>query len=203
MAAGYLWPSTQTRLIRDIRELKNNAAWQEFVDLYGPLIFRVCRKWNLQQSDAEDVTQEVFRQVSRAISVFRYDPERGKFRSWLGTIATREAQRYLKKKKKSEQPLGGDNSSEIIDSLTLGDNSEWDDEFNTHIYETVLGLARDEFAPETWQAFDLVWIQGKAPSDVALLMTRKPEWVYKAKFNVLKRLKELVNELLSDGTFFD
>ncbi|MGL5098329.1 MAG: RNA polymerase sigma factor, partial [Planctomycetia bacterium] len=35
------------------------GAWDEFVDRYGRLLYRWCRRWGVQESDAEDVTQNV------------------------------------------------------------------------------------------------------------------------------------------------
>ena len=33
----------------------DERAWQEFTDHYAPLIYRWCRKHNLQDADAKDV----------------------------------------------------------------------------------------------------------------------------------------------------
>jgi len=40
----------------------------------------------LLETDARDVDQEVMIHVSKGIERFRDDPQRGQFRSWLGTI---------------------------------------------------------------------------------------------------------------------
>src|SRR5262245_26472535 len=37
----------------------DQTAWREFVEHYGPMIFKWCRRWNLQEADARDVTQQV------------------------------------------------------------------------------------------------------------------------------------------------
>src|SRR5581483_11963710 len=48
-------------------------AWYRFVHLYSPLVYRWCRQAGLQQADAADVGQEVFRAVAQRIGEFRRD----------------------------------------------------------------------------------------------------------------------------------
>src|SRR4051812_26981460 len=67
----------------------DQALWGEFVDRYGPLIYGWCRRWKLQESDAEDVTQDVLLRLATRMREFRYDPSRS-FRGWLKTL-TRHA----------------------------------------------------------------------------------------------------------------
>ena len=50
-----------TLLGRLRRDPTNQAAWAEFVDHYGARIYGWCRKWNLQEADAQDVTQNVLK----------------------------------------------------------------------------------------------------------------------------------------------
>ena len=64
----------------------NQEAWSEFVRRYGPQIYRWCRRWQLQEADAEDVTQAVLLKLSEKMRTFRYDAERS-FRAYLKTLA--------------------------------------------------------------------------------------------------------------------
>ena len=42
------------------------GAWERLVSLYAPLVYRWCRHWGLQPSDAENVGQEVFARLAHA-----------------------------------------------------------------------------------------------------------------------------------------
>ena len=53
-----------TLLDRLRRDPKDQAAWSEFVARYGPRILQWCRGWGLQESDAQDVTQDVLLKLS-------------------------------------------------------------------------------------------------------------------------------------------
>src|SRR5437868_850127 len=84
-------PSSDTSLTLMMRVQKapaDSKAWEEFVQHYRPMIQDWCRKWGLQDSDAEDVTQEVLLKFLTVIKQFRYDPDQS-FRSWLKTVTHR------------------------------------------------------------------------------------------------------------------
>lgn len=72
----------QTLLSRLRRSPSDQAAWSDFVQRYGRKIYQWCRFWNLQEADAEDVTQTVLLEVARQMNMFEYDPA-GSFRAWL------------------------------------------------------------------------------------------------------------------------
>src|SRR5205807_1606188 len=77
-------PSTKVRLMADalltrasllarLRDPKDRAAWQQFVELYGSLVYGFVRRRGLQDADAADLTQEVFLAVAQAAGRWQYD----------------------------------------------------------------------------------------------------------------------------------
>ena len=86
MADAWLPTTCPTLLARLRHDPSNESAWDEFIDQYGRHIYRWCRKWNLQDADAEDVTQEILLKLSRKLQDFSYDPN-SSFRGWLKTVA--------------------------------------------------------------------------------------------------------------------
>src|SRR6516165_4697819 len=60
-------PATRHSLIVKLRDPADGAAWGEFVALYEPLIYRLARRKGLQDADARDLCQAVFRAVAQAI----------------------------------------------------------------------------------------------------------------------------------------
>ena len=71
-----------------IRDSADTLAWSQFVDIYGPLIYRFGRRKGLQDADATDLMQDVFDLIAQNIVKFNYNPDVGKFRSWLFVVAS-------------------------------------------------------------------------------------------------------------------
>src|SRR3954469_9704936 len=88
-------PLTRVSLLIQIRDGSNHAAWQEFVDLYGPVIYGFARKRGLQDADAADLMQDVLRSVSSAVHRLEYDQARGSFRGWLFTVTRNKIFNFL------------------------------------------------------------------------------------------------------------
>src|SRR5262245_51933513 len=60
-------------------------AWRQFVDVYGRQIYKWCRYRQLQDADAQEVTQQVPVLLLAKMKEFVYDPGRS-FRAWLKTV---------------------------------------------------------------------------------------------------------------------
>src|SRR5579884_664762 len=85
-------PRTRLTLLGALRQ---GLRWEEFVALYGRLILAWGRRdFGLQESDAENLCQEVLIRVWKGIA--GYDPARGPFRAWLYTC-TRNAVSNLRR----------------------------------------------------------------------------------------------------------
>jgi RNA polymerase sigma-70 factor (ECF subfamily) len=80
-----LLKTSLTLLGRLRRDPKNQAAWSDLVARYGPRIRQWYRRWRLQESDAQDVTQDALLKLYLLMARFVYDPS-GSFRGWLKTL---------------------------------------------------------------------------------------------------------------------
>ncbi|HUQ72707.1 MAG TPA: sigma-70 family RNA polymerase sigma factor, partial [Planctomycetaceae bacterium] len=190
MATSNDWPSTRESLIEQMQAEPNGPAWGLFAEVYVPLIYRFCRRRGFQDADANDVTNNVFLAVHRGFRTFRYDPERGRFRGWLGTVTRNELTRL----KPPKNPLPPD----------LPDfDADWIVACNTHLLQLALERIRPEFSELTWQAFDLVWLQSHKAAAVAAQLGRSSHWVHQAQFRVLRRLEREVRFLMDDMPGFD
>src|SRR4051794_25181714 len=66
-------PATSASLLIRLQQAPaDQDAWLEFLRRYGPRIHNWCRRWGLQEADAQDVTQNVLLKLTRAMQAFRY-----------------------------------------------------------------------------------------------------------------------------------
>ena len=73
-------PNTRPSLLVRIRDPLDERAWSEFLEIYTPLVYQLARRKGLQDADAADLVQEVFRAVAGSIDRWDPDPKRGSFR---------------------------------------------------------------------------------------------------------------------------
>src|SRR5688572_21825063 len=80
-------PDTRASLILRLPNAADVAAWDEFVAVYEPLVFRLALGRGLQPADADDLVQEVFSAVANQVGEWLQRMDRGSFRAWLLRIA--------------------------------------------------------------------------------------------------------------------
>jgi RNA polymerase sigma-70 factor (ECF subfamily) len=180
----------------------DQEAWQTFVDLYTPLVYRFCRGRGLQDADASDVTQQVLSIVHRTIGKFEYDRERGRFRSWLGAVTAHEITRYQRKQQQPGKGAGDGWGSDLADLESAAVDPAWAEEFNGYIYQLALSRIQAEFDPLVWQAFELTLVKDVKPRAAAQQLGKTPAWVCKARYKVLDRLRKELDFLTSDAALF-
>src|SRR4051794_28075980 len=88
-------PATRASLLVRLRDPQDGEAWRQFVQLYASVVYGFARRRGLQDADAADLMQDVFRAVSAAIGRLDYDPQRGSFRSWLYTVTRSKLYNFL------------------------------------------------------------------------------------------------------------
>lgn len=160
--------TTHVSLLIRLRNAQDELAWSEFVEIYGPLIYRYG-SWNgLQDADATDLVQEVLREVARSIGRFDYDPHVGKFRNWLLTIARRVSSRL--RRKQNRQPVGSGDSrvmTALRDLPADDDTARWDEEYRRQLFQWAAEQIRTQFRDSTWRAFWLTAVEGQKPQQAA------------------------------------
>jgi RNA polymerase sigma-70 factor (ECF subfamily) len=183
-----------------VRDPRDAQTWQTFVHVYGRLVYRHCRGRGLRHEDAENVTQEVFALVGRAIRGFDYRPERGRFRDWLGTVTRNEINRFRKKESRAARGGGGALEGQALEGLAARtEDTAWAEEFNAHLLATALARSRPHFEEQTWRAFERVWLDRRPAAEVARKLNVAIDRVYVAKSRVLARLEEEVKELAEES----
>lgn len=200
--ADALLPTTSVTLLAQLRrDPSNQTGWDEFVERYGRHIYRWCRQWKLQDADAEDVTQNILVKLSQKLRDFAYDPSRS-FRGWLKTVAHHtwrdfEAGRY----RRNQSGAGDSGVQEMMLAVEARDDlaRKLDEAYDLELLETAKVRVRLRVAPQNWEAFQLLAIEGLPVAEVAARLQMRVALVYVAKSRVQKMLREEIAKL-SDGS---
>jgi RNA polymerase sigma-70 factor (ECF subfamily) len=191
---------TRASLLVRLRDPHDGLAWQQFVELYGGLVYGFVRRRGLQDADAADLTQEVLQAVSQTMGRWQYDPSQGTFRGWLFAMTRNKMARFLKRRQR--QPVGSGDSAaqERLNEEAGPDDSEkaWDQEYQQQLFRLAAEQIRGSFTPTTWQAFWLTAVEGKSAAEAGAAVNLSPGAVYVAKSRVLARLAEKIQELQAD-----
>lgn len=176
------------------------ASWERLVSLYTPLLRHWCRRWGLQAADTDEVCQESFAAVARALPDFEHAG--GSFRGWLRTIARHKAVDYLRRAGKGVTGAGGSEALTRLHRLEAPDDDEVPDLAAERrlLYRRALRIIRDSFAESDWQAFDRVVCRGQTPADVARDLNVTVNKVYLAKSRILRKLRAEFRDLIDDGS---
>src|SRR5579871_5154091 len=168
MAAG-ADSQTSTTLLRRLRQDPTDpGAWNEFVERYGRMIYRWCRRYRLQEADAEDVTQNVLLILAAQMKKFAYDPTKS-FRGWLKTITYRSWCQFARTRSKPGGGLGGDQNLDQLCSAEAGADflQLLQQEGDRELLEKAMELVRLRVQPHTWEAFRLLALEGLSGAEAA------------------------------------
>jgi RNA polymerase sigma-70 factor (ECF subfamily) len=175
-------------------------AWERFVRLYSPVIYRWCRRSGLTAEDAADVFQEVLSAVMLHLSDFHRDRPQDSFSGWLAAITRNKVRDLYRRRHGRAEARGGSTAQrQMADIPQPPEPSEEfiqpDAESAAWLSRRALDLIRAEFENRTWDAFWRVTIQGQSSSQVAEDLQMSIPAVYTAKSRVLRRLRQVMGEL--------
>jgi RNA polymerase sigma factor (sigma-70 family) len=193
-------PSTRPSLLARIRDPQDERAWAEFLEIYSPLVHRLARRKGLQEADAADLTQEVFRAVAAAIDRWDPDPSKGSFRGWLFRISRNLIVNLLVSQRRQPRGTGESDVGRLLDQQPAPDAEDtmlFDGEYRRRIFAWAAERVRGEFRENTWQAFWRAGVEGQESRAVAEALGMSTGAVYIAKSRVMARLRREIE--LAEG----
>jgi RNA polymerase sigma-70 factor (ECF subfamily) len=186
-------PATRASLLLRLRDPRDAAAWNDFVDLYGPLVYGYARKQGLQDADASDLSQDVLVAVAGAVGRLQYDPSRGAFRNWLFTVVRRKL--IAQRRRQAVRTAGGGDTGiqHLLEQCPAGDvQTDWDAEFEQRLFVWACAQVRRNVTDVTWQAFWRTAVDGRRGKAVAAELGLSVAAVYQARGRVFAKLKEAI-----------
>ena len=191
-------PDTSVSLLDRLRSQPDSASWQRLVELYAPLIRGWLLREGLQQSDADDLAQDVLAVLVHELPAFQRQRP-GAFRAWLRTITVNRLRNFWRTRQGRPAALGGSDFGQRLEQLE-DPHSElsrlWDREHDEQVVRRAMELIEGEFAPSTWRAFRRVMVDGASVDAVAAELGLSANAVFIAKSRVLNRLRKEIEGLV-------
>lgn len=189
-------PDTRPSLLLRIHDPNDREAWEEFVAIYEHIVYRMAFRHGMQRADADDLAQQVFWSISRAINRFDPDANKGRFRDWLRKIA-RHAIINAVTRKAADQAVGGSDMLLLINAQAApeADALKIAQDYRREIFLVAAAQVREQVDDAAWQCFWETVVVGATVDEVAKKLQRTRGSVYTARCRIIQRLKEKVERL--------
>jgi RNA polymerase sigma factor (sigma-70 family) len=193
--------NTRATLLERLRDGADALAWDEFFSYYWPTIYGFARLRGCSDHTAEEIVQDVMLKVFQQRDVYQYDPDRGRFRDWLGTVVRNDVAAHRRRPANRVRGAGGDSDVPALDTADDQQDADaaWETAFENSLLLALLSAVRREMSPRTYLAFELVGLEGISGNQAARMTGLSRNAVYKAHKRVLERLVELGAPYRQDG----
>ena len=190
------FPETQTSLLANIKSLDDRQAWERFVTLYRPAIYRIARKRGFQPADAEDLTQRVLTSIAGSIHSWKKMDSSIRFRHWLRRVV-KNAIINIATRRQPEVAISGLSDQELLLEPVADDETERqiEAEYRRQLFQRAAAVVKSDIEPSTWRAFELTVMDEVSVETAASTLNKSIGSVYAARSRVMKRLKSTVDAL--------
>jgi DNA-directed RNA polymerase specialized sigma24 family protein len=122
---------TSVSLLERLRSQPDPASWKRLVDLYTPLLRGWLRRHALQDTDTDDLVQEVLGVVVRELPQFQHNQRPGAFRRWLRLILVNRLRAFWEARRQRPLATGDSDVGQMLEQLAdpaSGLSRVWDRE---------------------------------------------------------------------------
>lgn len=167
----------------------NRKAQRAFYEAYKIPMFKLCRMYIKDKHSAEDLLQDGFIKIFRAIDTF--DEEKGNLIGWMRKIMTNTCLMHLRKQKKQFEVV---ELKTVISDLTASfDETKLSSLSLKEIYELLHDL------PDGYRSvFILYFIEGLTHVEIADVLHITASTSKSQLFKSKKKMKELIIERFPD-----
>lgn len=189
-------PSTSVSLLQNVRDPNNNEAWRQFVALYGPIVYRLAKKKGLDRDMADQITQDFFIRMTEVMPRFQYQPGRGRFRSWVMTVALNEIRRHWRESDARGRALEAYEKQQLQGEADEDDVRHWWQSAEaTSLLHLALDQLKKDVPAEHYEIFGALVIRRESGEDVAARFKKNRNQVYSIKFRLLAKLRAIAAQM--------
>ena len=151
----------------------------------------------MQQSDADDVVQNVLCTLARKFVEFQYDPSKGSFRGWLRKLVYHAWSDVAQARGRAGRGTGDSDVIGMLNRVEVRDDlvQRLEAEYDMERLEMAKQRVRVRVEPHTWAAFECTAIEGLSGADTAIKLGMKVANIYVARSSVQRMLKDEIDKL--------
>lgn len=190
-------PSTRDSLLLQVKDPEDREAWDEFVEIYQPVILRTAMARGLQDADAHDLSQQVLIAVAGAIGRWKREDQKVRFRHWLRRVTKNATINALTRGPK-DVARGGWSVLDRLVEIPANDNATeelMELEYRRELYLHAVEIVRENVNAATWEAFEMTVINDVAMEEAVERLGTTIGKVYAARSRVMRRLRVAVRKL--------
>ena len=190
-----LCPDTRDSLLVRLSDPMDRVAWEQFCEIYRPVVYRIARARGVQDADAQDIAQRVLMSVADAISSWKRQEGTG-FRNWLRRVAKNETLKFLTRRPQDIAP-GGSSVIEGIRNAKVESEIEQsiELEYRRQLIRRAATMVRERAEESTWMAFSMTMVDGISIEAAARELSTSVGAVYAARSRIVRRIREMVRQL--------
>ena len=155
-------------------------GFERIVKGYREMLILFIRQYVGDYQAAEDISQDVF--VKLYMKKPRYSPK-ASFKTWLYTIAKREAINYLKKQSRQtdeDAPVAGEDGRDYLETILADER------------KIVLHHALECLTPEYRRVLYLYYFEDFSVNEIGVLLKKKPRQISDLLYKAKKALKSVI-----------
>lgn len=196
--------ATSLSLLLQLKDADAATAWDRLLRIYGPLLRRWLQRYDLQDSDRDDVLQEILLAVARDITSFDHNGRAGAFRAWLKSIMVNRIRTHWRSRNRPAEAGRADRESQLaqLEDPVSPLSRLWEQEHDQHVLKELLHIVKPHFQRSTWDAFRLVTLEGLRADEAAARLETSTNAVFIARSRVLGRLRQEAEGLIDSSSAF-
>ena len=188
--------STRSSVIKAVADTENEAAWNRLFDLYAGFVYSIARRKGLNATDADDIVQMVFIDLARNLPAFKYDREKGHFRSYLTGLVNWRVMDRLKSAKRDADLKA--NFWEEMKKIGQGDDKFAEREWQSAAMEEALRRMKPDVRPEHYAAFVASAVEGQDTETIMKLYGISRDNLYQIRTRLTEKLRETVAKVIAE-----
>lgn len=187
--------TTRSSVLKAVADTENTAAWNRLFDLYAGFVFSMARYKGLEPEDADDIVQVVFADLARNLPTFKYDREKGRFRSYLTGLVNWRVMDRLKASKRDAE-LKANFWKEV--KAAGGDDDFSEREWQSAAMKEALRRMKPSVSPEHYAAFVASAVEGQDTDVVTKLYGISRDSLYQIRKRLTVKLHDKLAEVLDE-----